>query len=204
MYDSPLQVSLSENEAKELLGALENAPEKETSFTGYLYYSFDLYDKNDKLIDRIVIDTQKTIKFDSGKNLQRTDELDSIIKSIEQSHNITMDIWDRRPGSGYFSLFDLVSHGQLYEITENNFVKGLNLELSKSQCSEIADTIIDISFSDNIIEPIDKKFVFNFYTNDGATVYTLYLDSNSDVYTEQGYKVDCDVLKAELISLIDG
>ena len=202
MYSSPLQISLSEAEVKMLIEALDNAPEKKTSFTGYLYYSFVLYDKENQQVDKITIDTQKTIRFDSGITLDRTEQLNSVIKSIEYKHNISLDIWDRKPSNGYFALFNLVDHGQLYEITENNFVDGLKFDLTKGECSDIVKQITDFSFSDDIIEYIDKKYVFDFYTVDGATVYILYLDKNGDVYTEQGYKVDCETLKFKLESLV--
>ena len=162
MYSSPLEYSLTEAEVKELIEALQDSPEKQTSFTGYLYYGFELYDEDDKLVDRILVDTQKTLKFDSGKTIERTEKMNSILKTIEQKYNITLDIWDRKPSNEYFSLFNLVDHGQIYEITENNFVEGLKVDLSRTECSDISNQIDSISFSNSIIESIDKKYVLNF------------------------------------------
>ena len=202
MYSSPLQYSLTESEVKELIDALRDSPEKQTSFTGYLYYSFELYDKDGKFVDKISLDTQKTLKFDSGKTIERTEKMNSILKTIEQKYNITLDIWDRKPGNEYFSLFNLVDHGQIYEITENNFVEGLRVDLSRTKCSDISNQIDSISFSNSIIESIDKKYVFEFYSVDGGTIYILYLDKSGEIFTEQGYKIDCDSLNAKLTSLI--
>lgn len=203
MYSTQLQLSLSEAETKNLVAALSDAPGKQTSFSGYLYYSFELYDKENRLLDRITIDTLKTIKFDSGKILKRTNELDSVIKSIENNHKITMDIWKRAPGENYFSLFDLVDHGQIYEITENNFVDGLKVNLNKDDCLSIADLTKHTSFSNDNFEFIDKKYIFSFYTIDGATIYTLYLDENSQVFTEYGYRINSESLCLKLKDLID-
>ena len=47
-----------------------------------------------------------------------------------------------------------------------------------------------------------KKYVFEFYSVDGGTIYILYLDANGETFTEQGYKIDCDSLNAKLTSLI--
>lgn len=201
MYSIPLNISLTETEMHDLIEAIGNAPRKDTSFTGYLYYAFELYDEEEKLIDRIIIDTQKTVGFESGTILQRTEEVNSVVKSIEKNHNITMDIWDRKPDVGYFSLFDLVDHGQLYEITENNFIDGLKRDLSKTDCVEIANEMVELSFSDEMLSEIDKKYVLEFYTINGASLYTLYIDSNEKIYTEQGYEINSEALKAKIISL---
>lgn len=42
MYSTQLQLSLSEAETKNLVAALSDAPGKQTSFSGYLYYSFEI------------------------------------------------------------------------------------------------------------------------------------------------------------------
>ena len=151
MYKEPLDISLSEEDVKLLISALNESKEKEDSFDGYLYYSLEMLDADGVVIEQLTIDTHYTAEFQNGLILERSGELDSVLENIETKYNITTDIWSRQPAEGYFSLFNLADHGSLDEITENNFIKGINHDISKEECLEIEKDLKEFEFSESPI-----------------------------------------------------
>ncbi|MBQ8165363.1 MAG: hypothetical protein IJZ94_06070 [Clostridia bacterium] len=202
MYKEPLDIFLTEEEVVSFVSAAKVANARQDSFSGYLYYSLEMIGVNGDVIDRLTLDTNNIAEFQSGIILERSGELDSVLKTIETKYNITTEIWLRQPDEGYFSLFNMADHGTLDEITENNFIEGIDYDFSKEECQKIENALNEFEFSEFSSDNTNMKYELDIYSSGGAGLYQLYINENNEVFTDTGYQVKSNLLSEYIGQMI--
>lgn len=204
MYEQSIAVNLSEKESAEIIDSLGTLTEKTSGYSRGLLYSISLYNADNEQVNRFFVDTGDTIGDINGNYYQRNEKISAVLSKVEKEFNLTPDaLWNRKPGKNYFGALQMTDHGTLREITDNNFIEGISVDFSDSDIKTFISKLSNVSFSDSFYDfEYDQehilKYVMHFYTNAGGEVYMFYVDSDLNVYAEQGYKL----INADLSSWI--
>ncbi len=189
MYENNRLERLSTEAAEKLLHALETVQEKSTPFDGCMMYALDLLDQNDQVLCSLIVDDNGNIDSSDGRHFVRQGEVSDVLSELEDAYQIKQNLYDRKPGKDYFTLLTDVSWGRLEEITENNFIDGIDLRLGKENILPIKEHLAQASFADERTEHIVKKYILFLYSEGDGMYYELYFDDNGRVYTAENYEI---------------
>ena len=192
MYEEPLQIDLTAEEEEAFLKIHPelNPSEKALGFGGKRYV-LQLFDGNGNETGRLTVMSHGTVIGDDGTTYKQEGEFKDWITAVEASHDIS---WDRRPGADYFVLLSEDGcHGDLVEWVETNFDEGIDADLTNEDVTALkealegvtySDTTTDVSYNSEIV-----KYSVDIFSGYGASLYTLRISENGDVYNEAGYEI---------------
>lgn len=192
MYEEPLQIDLTAEEVEAFLKIHPelNPSEKALGFGGKRYV-LQLFDGNGNETGRLTVMSHGTVIGDDGTTYKQEGEFKDWITAVEASHDIS---WDRRPGADYFVLLSEDGcHGDLVEWVETNFDEGIDADLTNEDVTALkealegvtySDTTTDVSYNSEIV-----KYSVDIFSGYGASLYTLRISENGDVYNEAGYEI---------------
>ena len=150
-----------------------------------------LFDGNGNETGRLTVMSHGTVIGDDGTTYKQEGEFKDWITAVEASHDIS---WDRRPGADYFVLLSEDGcHGDLVEWVETNFDEGIDADLTNEDVTALkealegvtySDTTTDVSYNSEIV-----KYSVDIFSGYGASLYTLRISENGDVYNEAGYEI---------------
>lgn len=89
-----------------------------------------------------------------------------------------------------WSYLSKIEMGNFYEHTTNNFVQGIDVELSQNEVENWKNILMNHTSSIKKIDKINKgTFVFEliFYDKDESEVLSLLIDEKYRMYTDDGY-----------------
>lgn len=192
MYEEPLQIDLTAEEVEAFLKIHPevNPSEKALGFGGKRYV-LQLFDGNGNETGRLTVMSHGTVIGDDGTTYKQEGEFKDWITAVEASHDIS---WDRRPGADYFVLLSEDGcHGDLVEWVETNFDEGIDADLTNEDVTALkealegvtySDTTTDVSYNSEIV-----KYSVDIFSGHGASLYTLRISENGNVYNEAGYEI---------------
>ncbi len=192
MYEEPLQIDLTAEEVEAFLKIHPevNPSEKALGFGGKRYV-LQLFDGNGNETGRLTVMSHGTVIGDDGTTYKQEGEFKDWITAVETSHDIS---WDRRPGADYFMLLSEDGcHGDLVEWVETNFDEGIDADLTNEDVTALkealegvtySDTTTDVSYNSEMV-----KYSVDIFSGHGASLYTLRISENGDVYNEAGYEI---------------
>lgn len=193
---------LTEEEKKELLQAIDATEEKEQHFGGYLMYALDFLDADGKLLTTLYVDNDITIEGADGNAYLRTGSIAQVLDRIESAYSIRERLYNKKPGSGYFSLLPQADHGYFYEITDNNFIKGMEKDVAKTEISALSAELGAFTVSEEPTRDIDVKYILELYSEDGGLYYKFFLNGEGRVFTIEYYEIQSDGLAAWIQQLL--
>lgn len=192
MYEEPLQIDLTAEEVEAFLKIHPevNPSEKALGFGGKRYV-LQLFDGNGNETGRLTVMSHGTVIGDDGTTYKQEGEFKDWITAVEASHDI---FWDRRPGADYFVLLSEDGcHGDLVEWVETNFDEGIDADLTNEDVTALkealegvtySDTTTDVSYNSEIV-----KYSVDIFSGHGASLYTLRISENGNIYNEAGYEI---------------
>ena len=196
MYEEPLQIDLTAEEVEAFLKIHPevNPSEKALGFGGRRYV-LQLLDENGDETGRLTVLSHGTVIGDDGTTYKQEGEFKDWITDVETSHDISRDtVCGRRPGADYFVLLsENGCHSDLVEWVETNFDDGIDAELTNEDVTALrealqgvtySDTTTDVSYNSEMV-----KYSVDIFSGYGASLYTLRISENGDVYNEAGYEI---------------
>ena len=189
MYLPQLKIQVSEGEKKRFIDILNNLTPVSTGFSKSILYSVNYLDQNGNLLGTLMVDAGKTLKSSSGIYYKRDDIVSPFLDEIESKYKLDVSLLKRQPGEHYFDLLCYAESGNMYEITENNFISGLDIDFNKEEICDFEKSISKSNFSSEKYE-IEAKYVIEIYSKDGGLLYRLFSDDNGMYYTDSGYCIN--------------
>ena len=99
----------------------------------------------------------------------------------------------------------VIASGNMYEVTENNFVSGLEYEFT-SENLKVLNSVIpdDITVLDGKLDKNNIKYMVNLYDSTGKELYEYAVDENLRVYDGnlEGKEITCSGLEGIIRSII--
>lgn len=95
--------------------------------------------------------------------------------------------------------------GNLYEITENNFIEGIDYDFSETEIEEIKTILKNEEFTltEEIIDENKLQYIINFYDADGTEIFSFALDKNKNIFCEDGYQLKDSHLREYICNIIE-
>jgi hypothetical protein len=205
-YSEDLWQELDTREMSVFLGMVPSL-EYRNGITGQGFnYRMVCYDDNGNVVDEFMVDSSYNLNNKAGFNLYHNDDCKEFFKDLEAAHGISKEyIYDRAPGSEYFSKLPDVSKMNFYENTENNFIEGVDYTLKENEVEEVRELLGSAVFTGNASKDIDCLYYVSMYDEFGSSLYTVAVTKDFDVYVD-GDQVEYDSVKdfIEKIEKISG
>ena len=188
-FEDSLELTLTAQQTEALCAAMGTLQPKDTPYGGYVMYARDFFERDGKLIDSLLVDNDVTLELSAGEAFRRAGETDKVLSELEKHFGIRASLYTRRPGAGYFNLFSQVDRGYLYEVTANNFIKGLTLDLDREKIDALATALSDASHSEERLPQVKAKYIAELYSRGGGLVYRFSFDEQGHVYGMENYEI---------------
>lgn len=202
MYQNDREIVLTNEERSSVLKALGQAQERTQPIFSYFLYSIELSDRDGKVLAVFPVDTKNSVETPDGELLSKEGELGRVLAEIEEKYQIRADLFKRMPGENYFCFMPEVSFGTFIEITENNFIQGLDIRLSRDDIAEMTAALADVKFAAERTESFDQKYQIDLYSEREGLFYCFYIDHEGRVYSVEQYEIFSSGLNEWLNTMI--
>ncbi len=202
MYKEKLNIELSEAETQSIISMFGSTTPKNEAVSGTLLYSLVLINFENNIFQRLLVDSRYTVYTDIDHSYERTEKNVAILKQIETAHNLKEELSNRIPSGNYFALMSFADHGILYEVTDNYFIEGITLDISKDKCFELKNILSECLLSKTTESIKNPKYIMEIYTSGGGIVTTLFINDQSVFFADSGYLIKSTSLKDYLNNLL--
>lgn len=112
---------------------------------------------------------------------------------------------DNNPSFSQTELEYRIVSGNLYEITENNFIEGIDYDFSETEIEEIKTILKNEEFTltEEIIDENELQYIINFYDADGTEIFSFALDKNKNIFCKDGYQLKDSHLREYICNIIE-
>lgn len=161
----------------------------------FYYYKLSIYDKDKNLLDTWTVDVNYRIEAGLGYGIEGEGKLEELLKSVEEKNGITFEkVCSRVPGENYLQMLDKGSDINLVEITENNFIEGIDYYLEQEDIEALKKIKEDIEFGETQKEFDIYHYQIHIYTESGAELYFWVVDYDGKIYS-QDYEMGGEALE---------
>ncbi|MBR3630291.1 MAG: hypothetical protein IKN55_07465 [Oscillospiraceae bacterium] len=169
-----------------------------------MYYALNMYTSSEDVAEQWIVDSHDCIISSNGKTYKRSGKLDAWLTHIETSYGLTLDsVYGRKPTANYFAMLQDAVSADFDEITATNFDKGFEYSANQAEISGLISAMgTDVKFSGKGKVPDSYQYTVEFFDQNGASLYILYIDKKGRIYTEYGYEITSSGLSDWLKSII--
>ncbi|MBE5933702.1 MAG: hypothetical protein E7263_09825 [Lachnospiraceae bacterium] len=195
VYKEDLCIDITKDDVEKLKGI--QIPQGTGNMMGEagFIYKLNMLDENGNVIAFWNIAITKQILDHNGQLISKDGELKEWIKSIEKTYNISTKVYDRTPGTEYFSDLKNIKKGGGEEVVD--YYEGLEyikFELDEDDIvglQSLTDTIcVDEEPKVKIKDRDDLYYRLDVYTNtDGSYEFYVMYDGTIYIQTKQTYQV---------------
>lgn len=199
MYEESINIELDASDAPDIIKAVLDAESAGQAAGGLPWYAVEFLNSSGRRGVLLTVYSNRTVSMASGEFRRREGKLDEALTAIEDRCGIDFSLVDRKPGDKYFALARYAENGNLYEFTENNFIEGLDFELTREQIDELIGILQEYAggFEKGEEEPLYRV---SLYTEHGAELYVLDFTESGDIYVGN-WKMDSPELNNWAVSV---
>lgn len=131
-YRESIDCELEQEDIEALKSLKNKLLMTEKPIVSFYYYKLSIYDKDRNLLDTWTVDVNYRIEAGLGYGIEGEGRLEELLKSVEEKNGISYEkVCSRVPGENYLEMLDKASDINLVEITENNFIEGIDYYLEQ-------------------------------------------------------------------------
>lgn len=204
MYKNDLYYNLSEEQVDEFKNSVDDLVKISGQSGSRPYYKINIYDSKNNVIDYFYVDINNCIIDSNGNLYNKKGKIKDWIANVENCFHISLDsVFGRCPSNEYFSLLQFATKANLNEIVRTNFDQKLKIEISPDDIDELFHLISKANFSEKPVDIDSYKYILEFFSSSGQSMYIIYIDKDINWYNEYGYQILSDDVKRWTMSLMD-
>lgn len=213
-YEEPMSFALTEKETEELLEALAETTVVDPTGGSTAYYKLIFRNEDGEVLDEWMVDAAGRFSTYCGRITDNKDDPDavdpdSVLESwrtrMEAAHELSYEkVLSRKPGARYFDDLAQAKSADLSEITENNFIEGIEYDLSEDEMELIRGLAGKIQVKDGSrhTESDDLYYRISIYDEGEAELHTIDVEKDGTVSCN-GWLIEGKELEAAVSSIYE-